>query len=476
MIGMGVLRKQRPHYDLEEEDDANNNNNNNNHINIHEDDDDQKRPEPVETSSGQRRITQSRRSHPSNTWRRTVILVNLVVALNIQGSFVDCGQVIGNGRNGSHRRGNSISDGSSSSNSDSGVYRINTDLTAPPFENESSLCPIAFHEIGGKCYFYGYFKLNWFRAMEFCHSFGQSVSLACIENTEENDSLKQWLEKHGDHTTGVWVGGSDNGHPGKWAWFPTGQLIRQFNWGPSQPSGDDQHCMYIVGGFMGYQWADFHCSFEMTFLCEYEVNPQMAWRKRRMNDDKAFGKNHQPRTNDSQASDYLSELSEHIKEFQKQAQEEQEFSTFPNLRASDLVTTVKAVDTTETEKFPVYITPLSRLANLLVTSRTPLDRLRTKVTPPVPVMVSSGPIIHHENSVVISPPNALTNHHLPSHTTITTTTTTWRPKLPTLSNNVFSFKDKTRYPAVQQNGPLDLQDKQKAWKIYDLIKQKILSG
>ena len=52
----------------------------------------------------------------------------------------------------------------------------------------------------------------------------------------------------------------------------SGQLIRNFNWGPSQPSGGDQHCMYIVGGFLGYQWADFHCAFEMTFLCEYQVS------------------------------------------------------------------------------------------------------------------------------------------------------------------------------------------------------------
>lgn len=249
--------------------------------------------------------------------------------------------------------------------------------------------------------------------------------------------------------------------------FP-GQLIRQFNWGPSQPSGDDQHCMYIVGGFMGYQWADFHCSFEMTFLCEYEVNPQMAWRKRRMNDDKSFDKPHQPRTNDSQTSDYLTELSEHIKEFQKQAQEEQEFSTFPSdPETNDPVTTVKAMETTslEVDKMPVYITPLSKLANVLVTSRTPLDGIRTKATAPEPVMVSSGPIIHHQNSVVITPSSSFSS-----------TSTTKRPKLPPLSNNVFSFKDKTRYPAVQQNGPLNLQDKQKAWKIYDLIKQKILLG
>jgi hypothetical protein len=31
--------------------------------------------------------------------------------------------------------------------------------------------------------------------------------------------------------------------------------------------------MYIVGGYLGYQWADFHCGFEMTFLCEHDVNP-----------------------------------------------------------------------------------------------------------------------------------------------------------------------------------------------------------
>jgi len=117
--------------------------------------------------------------------------------------------------------------------------------------------------------------------MEFCHSFGSSVSLACIESPQENDYLKNWLIEYGDHTTGVWVGGSDNGHVGRWAWFPTGQLIKNFNWGPSQPNGGDQHCMYIVGGYLGYQWADFHCGFEMTFLCEYDVNDIEAWRRRR---------------------------------------------------------------------------------------------------------------------------------------------------------------------------------------------------
>ena len=52
----------------------------------------------------------------------------------------------------------------------------------------------------------------------------------------------------------------------------SGQLIRNFNWGPAQPSGGPQHCMYVVGGILGYQWADFQCDFEMNFLCEYQAS------------------------------------------------------------------------------------------------------------------------------------------------------------------------------------------------------------
>ncbi|XP_040564754.1 lithostathine-1-like [Lepeophtheirus salmonis] len=147
-----------------------------------------------------------------------------------------------------------------------------------------STCPVAFTHIGESCYFYGYFRLNWFRAMEFCHTFGDTVSLSALDTPKENNDVKNWLLDHGDHRTGVWIGGSDNGHVGKWAWFPTGQRIQDFDWAPSQPNGskDHQHCIYIVGGFFGYQWADFNCDYEMTFLCEYGVNRERsAWRKKK---------------------------------------------------------------------------------------------------------------------------------------------------------------------------------------------------
>ena len=37
----------------------------------------------------------------------------------------------------------------------------------------SRFCPPGYRPIGEGCYFYGHFRLNWFRAMEFCHSFGK---------------------------------------------------------------------------------------------------------------------------------------------------------------------------------------------------------------------------------------------------------------------------------------------------------------
>ena len=128
-----------------------------------------------------------------------------------------------------------------------------------PLQSE---CPPSFVLLGPKCYFFGYFKLNWFRALEFCHSFGEGVSLACVESEKENVRLKNWLIHNGDPATGVWLGGSDNGHPKRWAWLPTGQLIQWFDWGPAQPN-QNEHCMNMVAGRRGYQWANFDCGFEV---------------------------------------------------------------------------------------------------------------------------------------------------------------------------------------------------------------------
>ena len=60
-----------------------------------------------------------------------------------------------------------------------------------------SACPLSFQQIGRGCYFYGYFKLNWFRAMEFCHSFGEGASLATMDSDRENRHVKEWLLEHG---------------------------------------------------------------------------------------------------------------------------------------------------------------------------------------------------------------------------------------------------------------------------------------
>ena len=64
-------------------------------------------------------------------------------------------------------------------------------------ESSSEGCSNGFHRLGNGCYFYAYFRLNWFRAMEFCHSFGAGISLAAIESWEENEEIKLWLKDNG---------------------------------------------------------------------------------------------------------------------------------------------------------------------------------------------------------------------------------------------------------------------------------------
>ena len=148
---------------------------------------------------------------------------------------------------------------------------------APALQHGPALCPLAFQQLTSGCYFYGRFKLNWYRAMEFCHSLGDGASLAALETRGEGRAVGAWLGRHGDPSTGVWLGGSALGHPGLWSWFPTGELVQWADWGPGQPTGRDQHCLYTVAAWQRYQWADFHCDYQMTFLCEFKVNTRNVW-------------------------------------------------------------------------------------------------------------------------------------------------------------------------------------------------------
>jgi hypothetical protein len=50
---------------------------------------------------------------------------------------------------------------------------------------------------------------------------------------------------NGDPHTGVWLGGSDNGHARRWAWLPTGQLVQWFDWGPG-PEEDTSGLISIM--------------------------------------------------------------------------------------------------------------------------------------------------------------------------------------------------------------------------------------
>ena len=45
-------------------------------------------------------------------------------------------------------------------------------------------------------------NLNVHISFQFCHSFGRGVSLACLENNQENSAVADWLQQHGDDNDG----------------------------------------------------------------------------------------------------------------------------------------------------------------------------------------------------------------------------------------------------------------------------------
>ena len=75
----------------------------------------------------------------------------------------------------------------------------------------------------------------WSVSWSACHHFqkGRGDTLPCSSKNGAFVVLKRldictyiyiYLSLPGDPSTGVWLGGSDNGHEGTWAWFPTGRI------------------------------------------------------------------------------------------------------------------------------------------------------------------------------------------------------------------------------------------------------------
>ena len=200
--------------------------------------------------------------------------------------------------------------------------------------------------------------------------------------------------------------------------------------------------MYIVGGFLGYQWADFHCAFEMTFLCEYEVNSQVAWRKKRIidkvkSDNTLENEVEVDKDNidikseylkfQNRTQDFMNEISDHISFFTKEtetttATASPAVETVPTPESSNQLVFVPDEEGERllfvlnhmNERNKVKMTEKAQRVTTTRTTEAPdeiqdnsINKLVFKPKPTMPALRPSG-MIQHRNTVLISNPETLT--------------------------------------------------------------------
>ncbi|XP_049541909.1 C-type lectin 37Db-like [Anopheles darlingi] len=130
-------------------------------------------------------------------------------------------------------------------------------------------------------YFSDSFKLNWFKAMEYCRKRG--MFLLSVRNTQEREAVIEYLGSSGYTSTRktvmFWTSANDLGEEGEFYWSTTGEHVTYSNWSPSEPNNakvDDctnEDCAVLEywadrGAGYNYTLDDRSCMREYHFICE----------------------------------------------------------------------------------------------------------------------------------------------------------------------------------------------------------------
>ncbi|XP_053661877.1 C-type lectin 37Db-like [Anopheles marshallii] len=131
-------------------------------------------------------------------------------------------------------------------------------------------------------YFSNSFKLNWFKAVEYCRLRG--MFLLSVRNPEEREAVIEYLTSTGypkTHSSFIfWTSGNDLGEEGEFHWASTGERFNYLNWRQNEPSGmsggedsrkeDCCHVEYWSGHGANYNYTfnDRSCDHKLLFLCE----------------------------------------------------------------------------------------------------------------------------------------------------------------------------------------------------------------
>ncbi|XP_058055234.1 C-type lectin 37Db-like [Anopheles bellator] len=137
-----------------------------------------------------------------------------------------------------------------------------------------------------KSYYFGStFKLNWFKAVEFCRSRG--MFLLSVRNAAEREAVIEYLKGTGftQKHKGLmaWISANDLGEEGEFRWASTGESVAYENWSETEPNNfeiDDcttENCAILEywadgGSNFNYTFNDRACRREYYFICESLAN------------------------------------------------------------------------------------------------------------------------------------------------------------------------------------------------------------
>ncbi|XP_058123565.1 C-type lectin 37Db-like [Anopheles ziemanni] len=130
-------------------------------------------------------------------------------------------------------------------------------------------------------YFSNSFKLNWFKAVEYCRDRG--MFLLSVQDAEERQGVINYLTSTGYTRTHkelrVWISANDLGEEGEFHWASTGGRVNYPNWSDTEPNDfktDDctgEDCVALEydaegGSNFNYTFNDLACTKEFLFICE----------------------------------------------------------------------------------------------------------------------------------------------------------------------------------------------------------------
>ncbi|XP_049541910.1 C-type lectin 37Db-like [Anopheles darlingi] len=130
-------------------------------------------------------------------------------------------------------------------------------------------------------YFSDSFKLNWFKAMEYCRTRG--MFLLSVRNPQEREAVIEYLGSTGYTKTHkglwAWMSANDLGEEGEFYWSTTGERVTYPNWSDTEPNNfkiDDctnEDCAILEywsegGANYNYTFNDRSCMREFHFICE----------------------------------------------------------------------------------------------------------------------------------------------------------------------------------------------------------------